>query len=50
MMDYNAPNALARIFRIDAEAGTGTPQLALLAGLTAAAVAGAYVLVERRDV
>lgn len=50
MMDYNAPNALAKIFQIDAEAGNGTPQLALLAGLTVAAVAGAYVLVERRDV
>ncbi|KAA0935091.1 MULTISPECIES: ABC transporter permease [Streptomyces] len=50
MMEYNAPNALARIFEIDSESGTGGPQLGLLAGLTAAAIVGAYVLLERRDV
>ncbi|MEV0219461.1 ABC transporter permease [Streptomyces sp. NPDC050704] len=50
MMEYNAPNALARIFQLDNETGGGGPQLALLAGLTAAAIAGAYALLERRDV
>ncbi|WAU84825.1 ABC transporter permease subunit [Streptomyces sp. Qhu-G9] len=50
MMEYNAPNALAQIFEIDSENGGGGSQLALLAGVTAAAIAGAYVLLERRDV
>jgi ABC-type transport system involved in multi-copper enzyme maturation permease subunit len=50
MMDYNAPNALAKIFELDGESGGGTAQLGLLAGVTAAAIAGAFVLLERRDV
>ncbi|MFS8198861.1 ABC transporter permease [Streptomyces sp. CWNU-52B] len=50
MLDYNAPNALAKIFEIDAEEGTGGPQLILLVCVTAAAIAGAYALLERRDV
>jgi ABC-type transport system involved in multi-copper enzyme maturation permease subunit len=50
MQEYNAPNALARIFELDSESGHGGPQLGLLAGVTAAAIAGAFVLLERRDV
>jgi ABC-type transport system involved in multi-copper enzyme maturation permease subunit len=50
MLDYNAPNALAKIFQIDSETGTGGPQLTLLICVTAAAVAGAYALLARRDV
>ncbi|MGY1497523.1 ABC transporter permease [Streptomyces sp. QTS52] len=50
MMEYNAPNALARIFQLDNENGNGGAQLGLLAGLTAAAIAGAFVLLDRRDV
>ena len=50
MLEYNAPNALAKIFQLDSESGTGGPQLALLAGVTAAAIAGAYALLEKRDV
>ncbi|GGX41930.1 ABC transporter permease subunit [Streptomyces fructofermentans] len=50
MMEYNAPNALARIFELDTDSGTGGSQLALLAGVTAAAIAGAYALLEKRDV
>ncbi|MFG2310184.1 ABC transporter permease [Streptomyces sp. NPDC048566] len=50
MQEYNAPNALARIFRLDSEGGNGAAQLGLLAGVTAAAVVGAFVLLERRDV
>ncbi|MFI6336773.1 ABC transporter permease [Streptomyces sp. NPDC050535] len=50
MMEYAAPNALAKIFRLDSENGTGGSQLGLLAVLTAAAILGAFVLLERRDV
>jgi len=50
MTDYNAPNALAKIFQLDSENSTGTSQLVLLVCVTAAAVAGAYALLERRDV
>ncbi len=50
MLDYNAPNALAKIFQIESEADTGGPQLTLLICVTAAAVAGAYALLARRDV
>lgn len=52
MLDYNAPNALAKIFGLDTDTGGtgGGAQLALLAGLTAAAIAGAFVLLDRRDV
>ena len=50
MLEYNAPNALAKIFQLDSESGNGGPQLALLAGVTAAAIAGAYALLEKRDV
>jgi len=51
MLDYNAPNSLAKIFGIDEGNGTGGgAQLGLLAGVTAAAIAGAFVLLDRRDV
>ncbi|MFD9281545.1 ABC transporter permease [Streptomyces mirabilis] len=50
MQEYAAPNALARVFALDNENGGGGAQLGLLAGVTAAAIAGAYVLLERRDV
>ncbi|MER5471200.1 ABC transporter permease [Streptomyces sp. NPDC002935] len=50
MQEYAAPNALARIFGLDSENGNGGAQLGLLAGVTAAAVVGAFVLLERRDV
>ncbi|MFF3000211.1 ABC transporter permease [Streptomyces sp. NPDC057950] len=50
MQEYNAPNALARIFQLDRESGHGGAQLGLLAGVTAAAVVGAFVLLDRRDV
>ncbi|WP_392962742.1 ABC transporter permease [Streptomyces sp. LN245] len=50
MQEYNAPNALAHVFRLDSESGNGGAQLGLLAGVTAAAVVGAFVLLERRDV
>lgn len=50
MVDYNAPNALARIFALNDDAGNGGSQLLLLACVTAAAVAGAFALQHRRDV
>ncbi|MGA4839577.1 ABC transporter permease [Streptomyces sp. G45] len=51
MMDYNAPTSLAKIFMADGEdGGSGNAQLVLLVVITAAAVAGAYALLERRDV
>lgn len=50
MQEYAAPNALAKVFELDSENGGGGAQLGLLAGVTAAAIAGAYVLLERRDV
>jgi hypothetical protein len=50
MQEYNAPNALAHTFRVDSESGNGASQLGLLAGVTAAAIIGAFVLLERRDV
>ncbi|AVH56434.1 MULTISPECIES: ABC transporter permease subunit [Streptomyces] len=50
MQEYNAPSALAKIFQLDSEAGNGGAQLGLLAGITAAAIVGAFVLLERRDV
>ncbi|MFJ8026266.1 ABC transporter permease [Streptomyces sp. NPDC096311] len=50
MQEYAAPNALARMFALDNESSGGGAQLGLLAGVTAAAIAGAYLLLERRDV
>ncbi|MFF6997366.1 ABC transporter permease [Streptomyces sp. NPDC008313] len=50
MMDYNAPNALAKIFELDSEGAGGGSQLGLLAGVTGVAIAGAFALLERRDV
>ncbi|GHH80838.1 ABC transporter [Streptomyces sulfonofaciens] len=50
MMEYNAPNALAKIFHIDKGIDGGTAQLWVLAALTAVAVATAFALLERRDV
>jgi ABC-2 type transport system permease protein len=49
MADYAAPNALAKVFMLDGE-NTGNPQLVFLIVLTAAAVAGAFALLDRRDV
>ncbi|MFE1289179.1 ABC transporter permease [Streptomyces sp. NPDC058751] len=50
MQEYNAPNALAQVFQLDADNGHGGAQLGLLAGVTAAAVVAAFVLLDRRDV
>lgn len=52
MADYNAINSLAKIFRIDGldNTSTGTSQLMLLVVITAAAVVGAFALLEKRDV
>ncbi|MFF7882841.1 ABC transporter permease [Streptomyces sp. NPDC007896] len=50
MQEYAAPNALARVFALDNGNGSGGAQLGLLAGVTAAAIAAAFVLLERRDV
>ncbi|MEU9291608.1 ABC transporter permease [Streptomyces sp. NPDC048275] len=50
MLDYNAPSSLATIFQLDGESGGGGAQLGLLVGVTAAAIAGAFLLLERRDV
>lgn len=50
MLEYNAPNALAKIFGLDDENTAGGAQLGLLVGVTAAAIAGAFVLLDRRDV
>ncbi|MFD7814182.1 ABC transporter permease [Streptomyces sp. NPDC059785] len=49
ILDYNAINSLAKIFGADSEGG-GTSQLVLLLVVTAAAVAGAFALLEKRDV
>lgn len=51
LVDYNAPNSLAKIFQIDNTTGShGAPQLWLLVGVTAVAVTGAFALLHRRDV
>ncbi|MEU7578247.1 ABC transporter permease [Streptomyces sp. NPDC041068] len=50
MSEYNAINSLAYIFRLDGEGGGGNSQLVLLACVTAAAVVGAFALLEKRDV
>ncbi|MGX2994473.1 ABC transporter permease [Streptomyces sp. JNUCC 64] len=50
MIDYAAPNALAEIFGLNPGEGSGTSQLVFLIVLTAAAVAGAFTLLDRRDV
>ncbi|RVU20405.1 ABC transporter permease [Streptomyces antnestii] len=49
MQEYNAINSLAKIFGADGGSSGGS-QVWLLVGVTAAAVAGAFVLLERRDV
>jgi ABC-2 type transport system permease protein len=49
LSDYNAINSLARIFGLD-QGSSGGSQLGLLAGVTAVAVAGAFLLQHRRDV
>ncbi|RFU84317.1 ABC transporter permease [Streptomyces triticagri] len=49
MLDYNAPNSLSKIFEIDGGTG-GTSQLWLLIGVTAAAIVGAFIRLEARDV
>ncbi|MFI6381453.1 ABC transporter permease [Streptomyces sp. NPDC050658] len=50
MMDYNAPNSLAKIFQIDTGAGNGNSQLVLLIVVTLIAIVGAFALLEKRDV
>jgi len=51
MLEYNAPNSLAKIFGLDdGDTIGGGAQLGLLAGVTAVAIAGAFVLLDRRDV
>ncbi|MFB7248001.1 ABC transporter permease subunit [Streptomyces populi] len=50
MQEYAAISSLARVFRLDSESGNGGAQLGLLAGVTAAAIVAAFVLLERRDV
>lgn len=50
MQEYAAISSLAKVFRLNDEAGNGGAQLGLLAGVTAAAVVAAFVLLERRDV
>ncbi|MET7517129.1 ABC transporter permease [Streptomyces sp. NPDC005480] len=49
MQEYNAINSLAKIFGADG-GNTGGSQVWLLVGVTAAAVVGAFALLERRDV
>ncbi|MBF4133963.1 ABC transporter permease [Streptomyces albidoflavus] len=52
MLEYNAPNALSALFGTavyDGRAG-GVPQLLALLGITLVAVAGAFLLLEKRDV
>nr|WP_279616307.1 ABC transporter permease subunit [Streptomyces atriruber] len=50
MNDYNAITALAKIFGADDTGASGGSQLTLLVVVTAAAVAGAFALLEKRDV
>ncbi len=50
MSEYNAINSLAKIFGADGADSTGTSQLVLLVVVTAVAVAGAFALLEKRDV
>lgn len=52
MLEYNAPNSLSALFHIPMFEGAadGMPQLWLLLGITAAAVGGAFLLLEQRDV
>ncbi|MER7348957.1 ABC transporter permease [Streptomyces aurantiacus] len=51
MADYNAINSLAAVFQIDGpDSSSGTSQLVLLIVVTAAAVVGAFALLEKRDV
>jgi len=52
MLEYNAPNSLSALFgtaMYDGQAG-GVPQLLALLGITLVAVAGAFLLLEKRDV
>jgi ABC-2 type transport system permease protein len=48
VLEYSAPNSLAKLFHLDN--GSGTPQFWLLAAVTGVAVAAAYILLDRRDV
>ncbi|MFD9910155.1 ABC transporter permease [Streptomyces sp. NPDC059063] len=51
MEKYNAISSLAEIFSVDSgNPGSGNGQLALLVVVTAAALAGAFALLEKRDV
>ncbi|OON72005.1 ABC transporter permease subunit [Streptomyces tsukubensis] len=49
LVEYNAPTSLAKQFGLGDGSG-GAPQLLLLVGITVVAVAGAFLLLERRDV
>ncbi|WP_206320142.1 ABC transporter permease subunit [Streptomyces zingiberis] len=49
ILEYNAINSLAALHQVTGD-GDGMSQLLLLAGVTAVALAGAYTLLERRDV
>ncbi|GAA1351265.1 ABC transporter permease [Streptomyces beijiangensis] len=53
LIEYNAPNSLSALFSIPMsgdEGGNGMKQLALLAVVTAAAMAGSFALLNKRDV
>lgn len=50
MNDYNAITALAKIFGAEDDGTGGGSQLTVLVVVTAAAVAGAFALLEKRDV
>ncbi|WP_320778953.1 ABC transporter permease subunit [Streptomyces sp. CRN 30] len=49
VLEYNAINSLAAVFGLNSGSGGGS-QLAVLAVITAAAIAGAFALLDRRDV
>ncbi len=49
VLEYNAINSLAAIFDAGEEGGGGA-QLGVLVAVTAAAIAGAFLLLDRRDV
>ncbi|MGW1066439.1 ABC transporter permease [Streptomyces aureus] len=50
MQEYAPISSLAAVFRVGPDDSTGAAQLGLLAGVAAAAVVAAFVLLERRDV
>ncbi|WP_436738964.1 ABC transporter permease [Streptomyces sp. BBFR102] len=52
MLEYNAPNSLSALFGTPMYTSTsdGVPQLLVLLGITLVAAAGAFALLEKRDV